>query len=145
MNQVTYHHYGTAILNAPIAQLRRDIHTILNVPSNVIPSVGRTTAILEEVTDCGAGSYTLTYRSTMCAPELVEYAASCTLASSADAPQAIFVECKREYRPTAAADHNQLQPFVSSLIDQDRAFASWFAAEYGSAEVFYIDYTLGGA
>jgi hypothetical protein len=144
MNQVTYHHYGTTILNAPIALLRRDIYTILSVRADLVRSVG-CTAILEEVVDCASGSHTLIYRSTKGAPELAEYVASCTLACVADAPDTTFVEWEREYRPVESASRDKVQPIVSALVEQDRAIASRLAADYGSAEVFYIDYTLGGA
>jgi hypothetical protein len=85
----------------------------------------------------------LTYRSTMGAPEIAEYVATWTLTCSADAPHMTFVEWMREYRPAALTNHDQLRPFVSALIDQDRDIAARFAAQYGSPEVVYIDYTLG--
>ena len=87
----------------------------------------------------------LTYCSTVYALELKEYSATCTLASVADAPHTTFVEWMRAYRPAARADDDQIRPFVSSLLDQDQAITSRLAAEYGSPEVLYIDYTLGGA
>jgi hypothetical protein len=145
MNQLTYHHYGATVLNAPIAQLRRDMHTILNVPPDLVRTRGHTAAVLEEVIDRVAGTHTLAYRSTVCAPEIAEYVATCTLACGADAPHTTFIEWMREYRPAALTDNDQMRPFVSALIDQDQAIAAQFAAEYGSTEVFYIDYTLGGA
>jgi hypothetical protein len=145
MNQVTYHHYGATILNAPIAQLRRDIHAIFSIPSDLVRTVGHTAAVLEEAVDCGSGSHMLSYRSTLCAPELAEYCATYKLASVADAPHTTFVEWTRDYRPAEPVGRDQVQPLVSSLIDQDRALASRFSVEYGSAEVFYIDYTLGCA
>jgi hypothetical protein len=144
MNCVTYHHYGATILDASIAQLRGDIDVILNTSLDLARPIGRPSTILKETTDCAAGTHTLTYRSTLCAPEIAEYSATYTLASVADAPHTTFVEWMREYRPAAPAGHDQISPFVSALIDQDRAIASWFAAEYGSPEVIYIDYTLGG-
>jgi hypothetical protein len=145
MNQVTYHHYGTTILNAPIALLRRDLHTILSVPADLVHTVGCTTSVLEEVVDCASGSHTLIYRSTKGAPELAEYVASCMLACVADAPNTTFVEWEREYRPAESVNRDTVQPIVSALVEQDQAIASRLAADYGSTEVFFIDYTLGGA
>jgi len=144
MNRETYHHYGATILDASIAQLRGDMDAILNAPLDLANPTGRPRTILKETTDCAAGTHTLTCRSTTCAPELAEYVITWTLACAADAPHTTFVEWMREYRPAAPAGHDQISPFVSTLIDQDRAIASWFAAEYGSPEVIYIDYTLGG-
>jgi hypothetical protein len=144
MNHVTYHHYGATILDAPIAQLRGDMDTILNAPSALELSVGRTTGVLKEITGHRAGSHTLIYRSTMDVPEIAEYVTTWTLACVADAPHTTFVEWMREYRPATSTNHDQIRPIVSALIDQDRAIASRFAAEYGSPEVVYIDYTLGG-
>jgi hypothetical protein len=138
---VTYHHYGATVLNAPINQLRCDMHAVLNVAQDTV----RTTAVMEEGIDSVAGTHTLTYRSTTCAPEIAEYVATCTLQRVADAPHTTFVEWMRAYRPAAPTDNDQIRPFVSSLVDQDQAIASRFAAEYGSTEVLYIDYTLGGA
>src|SRR5215213_11127856 len=101
MNHLTYHHYGATILDVPIAQLRCDMHTILNLPSALEPSEGHRTGVLEEMTVCAAGTHTLTYRSTTCMPELAEYAATWTFACSAAAPHTIMVEWMREYRPAA--------------------------------------------
>ena len=145
MNHVTYHHYGATILDAPIAQLHGDMVAILNVPLNLARPTAHPITVMEEMTDCAAGTHTLTYRSTMCVPEIAEYVATWTLARSADAPHTIMVEWMREYRPAAPINHDQIRPFVSAQIDQDRVIASRFAAEYGSPEIVYIDYTLGGA
>ena len=145
MNQLTYHQYSATVLNAPIAQLRRDMQAILNVPPDLVRAGGFTTAVLEEVIDRVAGTHTLAYRSTTCAPEIAEYVATCTLACGADAPHTTFIEWMRAYRPAALTDNDQMRPFVSALINQDQAIASRFVAEYGSTEVFSIDYTLGGA
>jgi hypothetical protein len=156
----TYHHYGASVINAPIDQLQREMHTILNVPEDTARAARRAigttaaavaeqsqpcvqlddTTILEEVIDRVSGTHTLTYRSTTCAPEVAQYVATCTLQRVADAPNTTFVEWMRMYRP---AGHDQIRRFVSALVDQDQAIASRFAAEYGSAEVLYIDYTLG--
>jgi hypothetical protein len=166
---VSYHHYGATVLNAPINQLRRNMHSILNVPEDTVRAARRATgvpaaalaepsqpcfqlaiqlgetAVLEEKIDGVAGTHTLTYRSTTCAPDIAEYVASCTLQRMADAPHTTFVEWMRAYRPAAPTVTDQIRPFVSSLVDQDQAIASRFAAEYGSTEVLYIDYTIGGA
>jgi hypothetical protein len=161
---MTYHHYGAAVLNAPIAQLRRDMPAILNVPPDLVRAAGRTaagasarrqpclqlaiqigdTAVLEEAIDRVAGTHTLTYHSTACAPEIADYVATCTLQSVAHAPHTTFVEWTHEYRPAAPADVERIRPFARTLVDQDQALASWLAAEYGSTEVLYLDYTLGG-
>jgi hypothetical protein len=140
MNHVTYHHYGAAILDVPIAQLHGDMDAILNAPLNLRHPI----TVVEEMTDCVVGMHTLIYRSTMCVPEIAEYVATWTLACIADAPHTTFVEWMREYRPAAPSNHVQIWPFVRALIDQDREIASRFAAEYGSPEIVYIDYTLGG-
>jgi len=145
MNHVTYHHYGASVIHAPIAQLRRDMHAVLNVPPDALRAAEHATTVLQEMTDHPSGTHVLTYRSTLCAPEIAGYSAACTLTSVADAPHTIFVEWMRDYRPAAPTDHDRMRAFVSALIDQDRAIASRLAAEYGGAEVFYIDYTLGGA
>jgi len=166
---VTYHHYGASVIHAPLAQLRRDMHAILNVPADLVRAAGRATdvaaaasseqgrpcvqlaiqlgatAVLEEAIDSMAGKHTLIYRSTSCAPGIAEYVATCTLQCVEDAPHTTFVEWMRAYRPAARADDDQIRPFVSSLLDQDQAITSRLAAEYGSPEVLYIDYTLGGA
>jgi hypothetical protein len=144
MNQVTYHYYGATLLDAPIALLQDDIHTILSVPADLIRTVGCTT-ILEEAVDCASGLHTLSCHSMTGAPELAEYVATYTLASVADAPHTTFVEWMREYRPAVSANRDKVQPFVSALADQDREIALRLAGEYGSTDVFYIDYTLGGA
>ncbi|HET9220960.1 MAG TPA: hypothetical protein VFO07_00565 [Roseiflexaceae bacterium] len=165
---VTCHHYGATVLDAPIHQLRRDMYTILNVPEAIVRTPRRATSvaaivvaeqsqpcvqlaiepddttILEEVIDRVSGTHALTYRWTMCAPEIAEYAATCTLQRMADAPNTTFVEWTRAYRLAAPADRDQVRRFVRALVDQDRAIASHLAAEYGSTEVLYIDYTLGG-
>ena len=165
---VTYHHYSAAVLNAPINQLGRDLHSILNVPQDTVYAARRATGsaaaalaeqsqpcvqlaiqlsdttVLEEVIDRVAGTHALTYRSTACAPEIAEYVATCTLQRMADAPNNTFVEWMRAYRLAAHTDHDQIRPFVSTLVDQDQAIASWFAAAYGSAEILSIDYTIGG-
>src|SRR5258708_39590535 len=120
MNRVTYHHYGATILDASIAQLRGDMDAILNAPLNLARPIGHPNTILNETTDCAAGTHTLTYRSTMCAPELAEYVITWTLACVADAPHTTFVEWMREYRPAALTTHDQIRPFVSALIDPDR-------------------------
>ena len=143
MNHVTYHHYGATILDAPIAQLHGDMDAILNAPLNLARTMGYTTAVIEEITNHMAGSHALTYRSTMGVPEIAKYVATWTLASVADAPHTTLVEWMREYRPAALTTHDQIRPFVSALIDQDREIASRFAAEYGSPEGIYLDYTLG--
>ena len=143
MNHVTYHHYGATILDAPIAQLHGDMDAILNAPLNLARMTGYTTAVIEEITDHAAGSHTLTYRSIKGVPEIAKYIATWTLASVADAPHTTFVEWMREYRPAVSGNHDQIRPFVSALVEQDCAIASRFAAEYGSPEVMYIDYTLG--
>lgn len=169
MMSVTFHHYGASVVNASIAQLRRDMHAMLNVPADLVRAAGRAanaaasasseqgrpfvqlaiqlgaTAFLEEAIDGVAGKHTLTYRSTTCAPEIAEYVATCTLQRLEDAPHMTFVEWMRAYRPAARADNDQIRPFVSSLLDQDQAITSRLAAEYGSPEVLCIDYTLGGA
>jgi hypothetical protein len=144
MNHITYHHYGATILNAPIAQLYGDMDALLNVPLNLARMTGHPIKVMEEMTDCAAGTHTLTYRSTMCVPEIAEYVATWTLACIANAPHTTLVEWMREYRPAAPTTHEQIRPFVSALIDQDREIASRFAAEYSNPEVIYIDYTLGG-
>lgn len=165
---LTYHHYGASLIHAPIAQLRRDMQAILNAPADLVRAAERATdaavaasseqgrpavqlaiqlgaiAVLEEAIDGVAGKHTLTYRSTTCTSEIAEYVATCTLLCVEEAPHTTFVEWMREYRPAARADHEQIRPFVSSLLDQDQAIASRLATEYGSAEVLYIDYTLGG-
>ncbi len=143
MNRLTYHHYGATILDAPIAQLRSDMDAILNMPLDLARPIGHPSTILKETTDCASGTHTLAYRSTMCAPELAEYVITWTFACVADAPHMTFVEWTREYRPATPAGHDQIRPFVSALIDQDRAITSRFATEYGNPEVIYIDYTLG--
>lgn len=142
MNHVTYHHYGATILDTPIAQLRRKMDAIVNASLALSRTTARASTVLEE-NDCAAGTHTLTYRSIVCAPELAEYVVTWSLACVTDAPHTTFVEWMREYRPGTAAGHDQIRPFVSALIDQDRAIATRFAAEYGSSEVVYIDYTLG--
>jgi hypothetical protein len=145
MSHMSYHHYGASVIHAPITQLRRDMHTALDITPDALRMAEHTTTTLQEVTDHSSGAHVLTYCSTVYALELAEYSATCTLASVADAPHTTFVEWMREYRPTLPADHDQIRAFVSTLIDQDRAIASRLEAEYGSSEVFYIDYTLGGA
>jgi hypothetical protein len=144
MNHVTYHHYGATILDAPIAQLHGDMDSILNVAPNLARPTERSITVVEEMTDRAAGTQTRSYRSTMCAPGIAEYIVSWTLARIADAPHTTFVEWTREYRPAALTNHDQIRPFVSALIDQDREIVSRFAAGYGSPEIIYIDYTLGG-
>ena len=145
MNHITYHHYGASVIHAPINQLRRDMHAVLNMASDALRAAEHTATVREQATDDPSGTHVLLYRSTLCAPEIAEYSATCTLAGVADAPHTTFVEWMREYRPAALTDHDQIKPFVSAMIDQDREIASRFAAEYGNPEVFYIDYTLGGA
>ena len=145
VNHVTYHHYGATILDAPIAELQGDMEAMLNPPLNLAPPTGHPITHMEEMTDCAAGTHTLTYRSATCMPEIAEYVATWTLACSADAPHTTMVEWMREYRPATPINHDQIQTFVSALIDQEREIASRFAAEYGNPEVIYIDYTLGGA
>jgi hypothetical protein len=144
MNHVTYHHYGATILDAPIAQLHCDMDTILNVPLNLACTIGHSSVVRQEMGDCAVGTHTMTYRSAMCVPEIAEYVATWTLARIGDAPHTTLVEWRREYRLAALITHDQIRPFVSALIDQDREIASRFAAEYDSPEVIYIDYTLGG-
>src|SRR5262245_55513389 len=141
MNHRTYHHYGASVIHAPISQLRRDMHAALVIAPDALHTAEHATMVLQEATDCRAEAHALTYRSTMTAPELDEYSATCTLASVADAPHTTFVEWTREYRPAVAIDHDRIRAFVSTLVDQDRAIASRLEAEYGSTEVFYIDYT----
>jgi hypothetical protein len=165
---VTYHHYSAAVLNAPINQLRRDLHTILSVPQSAMRAARRATGsataalvepsqpcvqlaiqlsdttILEEEIDHVSGTHALTYRSTACAPEIAEYVATCTLQRMADASNNTFVEWMHTYQLAAHTDHDQIRPFISTLVDQDQAIASWFAAAYGSAEILSIDYTIGG-
>jgi hypothetical protein len=145
MNHVTYHHYGATILDAPIAELHGDMDAILNVPLNLAHPTRRPVTDMEKMTDCAAGTHTLTYRSTMGVPEIAEYVATWTLACIADAPHTTMVEWMREYRPAAPINHDQIRTFVSALIDQEREIALRFAAEYGNPEVIFIDYTLGGA
>ena len=165
---VTYHNYGASVINAPIAQLRQDMHAILNVPADLVRAAGcatdaaagaspeqgqpfvqlaiqlGATAVLEEAIDRVARKHTLTYRATTCAPEIAEYVATCTLQCVEEAPHTTFVEWMRVYRPAARTVQDQIRLFVNSLVDQDQAIISRLAAEYGSAEVLYIDYTLGG-
>ena len=165
---ITYHHYSATVLNAPINQLRRDLHTILNLPQDTVRTTRRATGsaaaalaeqtqpcmqlaiqlsdttILEEVIDRRSGMHALTYRSTGCALEIAEYVTTCTLQNMTDAPDNTFVEWMHAYRLAAHTDHDQIRPFVTTLVDQDQAIASWFAAAYGSAEVLSIDYTIGG-
>jgi hypothetical protein len=165
---VTYHHYGVAILNAPVDRLRQDMFAVLNVPHDSVDTTGRATAsadaasaelgrsrlspamqlgvttVLEEVINRASGRHTLTYQSAICAPEIAEYVATCSLQRVADAPHTTFVEWMREYR-LDAADGDRIHPLVSALVDHDQAIASRFAAEYDSAEVLVIDYTLGSA
>ena len=141
MNHQTYYHYGASVIHAPITHLRQDMHTILNIP----PDALRATAAVEQATDHRAGSHVLIYRSIPCAPQIAEYSVTCTLTCVAETPPATLVEWMREYRPEALVGHDQLGQFVSAQIEQDRAISSRLAADYASCEVFYIDYTLGGA
>ena len=165
---VTYHHYGATVLNAPVDHLRHDMFALLNVPQDSVRTAGRATGsadaasaelsrpclplamqigdttVLEEVIDRVSGTHALTYRSTTCAPEIAEYVATCTLRRVADAPHTTFVEWMREYR-LDAADGDRIHPFVSALVHHDQTIASKFAAEYDTAEVLVIDYTLGRA
>jgi hypothetical protein len=153
---LTYHYYSASIIHAPINQLHCDMHSILSMQPDLIHAgvsaaprwfstqLG-TTVALEEASDRVAGTCTLTYRPTACAPEIAEYIATCTLQRVADAPHTTFVEWMRAYRPAASASHDQIDPFVSALLDQDQAIAAQLGAVYGSTEVFSIDYTLGGA
>ena len=113
MNHLTYHHYGATILDAPIAQLHGDMDAMLNLPMNLVPAGGHPITHMEELTDCAAGTHTLTYRSTTCMPEIAEYIATWTLARSADAPHSTMVEWTREYRPAAPINHDQIRTFVS--------------------------------
>jgi hypothetical protein len=145
MNCVTYHHYGATILDASIAELQGNMDAILKVPLHLVHPTTHPITDMEEMIDCAAGTHMLTYRSTMCLPEIAEYVATWTLARSADAPHTTMVEWMREYRPSAPINHDQIRTFVSTLIDQERDIALRFAAEYGNPEVIYIDYTLGGA
>jgi hypothetical protein len=145
MNHVTYHHYGASVIHAPINQLRRDMYAVLTLPPDALLAADHAAAVLEGVTDCPSRTRVLTCRSTIGAPEIAEYRAACTLTSVADAPHATFIEWTREYRPATPTDHDRMQAVVSALIEQDRTIASRLACDYGSTEVFYIDYTLGGA
>jgi hypothetical protein len=145
MNQLTYHHYGASVIRAPINQLRRDLQAVLHVPADALCAARHTTEALEEVTDCRSGTRVLTCRSTVAVPEFAEYRAVYTLTSQADTPHTTLVEWTREYRPATPTDHDRTRAFVSALVEQDRAIASRLAAEYENSEVFYIDYTLGGA
>ena len=61
MNHVTYHHYGATILDAPIAQLHGDMDAILNAPLNLAHTMEHPITVMEEMTDCAAGTHTLTY------------------------------------------------------------------------------------
>src|SRR5215216_4347287 len=116
MNHVTYHHYGATILDAPIAQLHGDMDAILNLPLNLACTMEHSIVVMEEMTDCAAGTHTLICRSTMCVPEIAEYVATWTLACIANAPHTTLVEWMREYRPAALTTHDQIRPFVSALI-----------------------------
>jgi len=129
---VTYHHYGASLIHAPIDQLRRDMQEMLGLPADIARG--------EEPM---AATYTLSYCPPTRAPGLVEYIIDCRLQCVADAPTATFVEWMRAYRP--AAPVCQVQTFARELAAQDRAIAARLAAEYGGAEVIYMDYTLGGA
>jgi hypothetical protein len=164
---ITYHYYSATVLNAPIAQLGRDLYAILNVSQDTVRAARRATGsaaaalaeqsqpgvqlaiqlsdttVLEEVIDRVSGMHALTYRSTACAPEIAEYVATCSLQRMVDAPNNTFVEWMREYRPAALTDNDLIRAFVSTLVDQDQAIASWFAVTCGSAEVLSIDYTIG--
>jgi hypothetical protein len=164
---LTYHHYSATVLNTPINQLERDLYTILNVPKGIVCEARRATGsaaatlaeqshpcvqlsiqlsgttVLEEAIDRVSGTHALTYRSTVCAPEITEYVATCTLQRMTNAPNTTFVEWMRAYRLAAHTNHEQLRPFVSALVDQDQAIASRFAAAHGSTEVLSIDYTIG--
>jgi hypothetical protein len=144
MNHVTYHHYGATILEAPIAELHAGIGALLNVPLDLGRMIGHPTTVTEEMSGYAAGTHTLICRSTTSVPEIAEYITTWTLACIADAPHMTLVEWMREYRPAAPSEHDQIQPFVSTLLDHDRVIASLFATEYGGSEVVYIDYTLGG-
>lgn len=152
---LTYHHYGASVIQAPINQLHCDMHNILSAQPDLIyadvsavphrSSIQLGTIVaLEEASDRVAGTCTLTYRPTTYAPEIAEYTATCTLQRVADAPHTTFVEWMRAYRPAASASHDQIDPFLSALLEQDQAIAAQLAV-YGSSEVFWIDYTLGGA
>jgi hypothetical protein len=144
MNHITYHHYGATILDAPIAQLHADIGALLDVPPDLVRTIGHPTTVTQQMSDCAAGAHTLICRSTVSVPEIAEYITTWTLACIADAPHTTLVEWMREYRPATSSDHDQIRPFVNTLIDQDRMIAARFAAEYGGSEVVYVNYTLGG-
>jgi hypothetical protein len=142
---ITYHHYGATVLNLPITQLSPNMQAILHMPIDLIGAAAHATVALEEESDGVAHTHTLTYRSRPCAAEVAEYVATCTLQPVADAPHTTFFEWTRMYRPATPAHYDQICPFVSAMVDQDRAIAARLAAEYSGAEVLFIDYTLGRA
>jgi hypothetical protein len=69
----------------------------------------------------------------------MEYVATCR---TAQVITKRTFEWMREYRPAALTDNDLIRAFVSTLVEQDQAIASWFAVTCCSAEVLSIDYTI---
>jgi hypothetical protein len=142
---LTFHRYGATVLDVPIAQLRLNLRAILSMPVELVSGAEQAAAALEETSDGAAITHTLIYRSTTGAPEAAEYVATCTLRPIEDAPHTTSLEWTRAYRPATSTPPDQVGPFISAMAAQDRALAARLNLEYGGVEVFYIDYTLGGA
>jgi hypothetical protein len=142
---ITFHHYGATVLNMPISQVRFNLQAILRMPFELVNGAEHATADLEEASDGLASTHTLTYRAATCAVAVAEYTAACTLRPVADAPHTTFFEWTRVYRFATPAGQDQISPFVSAMVGQDRAIAARLAVEYAGAEVLYMDYTIGAA
>jgi len=141
---ITFHHYGAAVLGVPITQLRLDLQAILQMPAELVGRAEHATVDLEEASDGLASTHTLTYRSGSCVAAIGEYIAACTLRPVEGAPHTTLVEWTRAYRPAATSMAEQVRPFVGAMVGQDQAIAARLAADYAGAEVLYIDYSLGG-
>ncbi len=131
---ITFHHYGAAVLSVPIAQLRLDLQAFVRMPAELVGRAEHATVGLEEADDGLACTHSLTYRSGPCAAAIGEYVAACTLRPVADAPHTTLVEWTRAYRPAAPALAEQVRPFVGAMVGQDQAIAARLAADYDGAE-----------
>lgn len=144
MNNVSYHHYGASVIDAPIDQLRGNIQAVLNLSGDAQPIAEHAIVGQAGMLDQPCGMFVGIPCSIRSTHKLAEYSATWTLSALEDAPHRTLFEWMREYHSTAPAHDEQMETLISALVEQDRALALRLAAEYGSTEVFYIDYLLGG-
>lgn len=140
---ITFHHYNATVLNVPISHMRFNLQAILRMPFELVGEAAQATIALDETNEDLASTHTLTYRSEAYVATIAEYSVTCTLRPLADDPHRTFFEWTRVYRPTAAAQHNQVSSFASTLIHQDQAVVARLGTEYSGVEIFSIDYMLG--